>query len=435
MSPQPANNAPEVEYTSGLSDLVLNTLTRFINLPLHLVESEITLALKDIGTFVSADRVYIFTYDLIRETTSNSHEWCGEGVAPQIEMLQDLPMTLFPEWWAAHRQGRAMQIEDVSKMPDDVGLRKTLQEQGIKTLLALPMMDQDRCIGFVGFDWVNNLHACAPHEYEILEVFARMLTNISLRKQADKDRARLQDKIAHMAKLESLGRLAGGVAHDFNNLLMVIQSHCRLAEMKLPAESPIKAHINGIIEAADRSADLTGRLLAFARKQEIKPELIDLNERINRAIHMLRHAMGPFVTIDWQPGEKIWPVKMDPGQLEQILTNLCVNAKDAIHDRGKITIATSNIQRPVTDDEGRVERLPVDYARLVIRDTGSGMDQATLARIFEPFFTTKPAGKGTGLGLSTVFGIVNQNQGLIEVDSAPGRGTTFSIYLRRDRES
>ena len=242
---------------------------------------------------------------------------------------------------------------------------------------------------------------------------------------------RLAAQFQQAQKMESVGRLAGGVAHDFNNMLGVILGHAELALEQVDPAQPLHADLEEIRKAAERSADLTRQLLAFARKQTVAPKVLDLNETVEGMLKMLRRLIGEDIDLAWLPGADLWPVKMDPSQIDQILANLCVNARDAIAGVGKVTIETGNgafDEDYCADHAGFV---PGEYVLLAVSDDGCGMDKETLAHIFEPFFTTKEMGKGTGLGLATVYGIVKQNNGFINVYSEPGQGTTFKIYLPR----
>jgi two-component system cell cycle sensor histidine kinase/response regulator CckA len=197
-----------------------------------------------------------------------------------------------------------------------------------------------------------------------------------------------------------------------------------------PAQ-PLFADLQEIQKAARRSADLTRQLLAFARKQTIAPKVLDLNETVESMLKMLRRLIGENIDLSWLPGNNLWPVKVDPSQIDQILANLCVNARDAIAGVGKVTIETKDSTFDETTCAAHAGFVPGEYVRLTVSDNGCGMDTETRAHIFEPFFTTKGVGEGTGLGLSTVYGIVKQNNGYIDVDSAPGQGTIFKIYLPR----
>ena len=245
------------------------------------------------------------------------------------------------------------------------------------------------------------------------------------------ERLSLESKFLQAQKLESVGRLAGGVAHDFNNMLGVILGFAELAMDKVDPALPLFADLQEIHKAAGRSADLTRQLLAFARKQTIAPRVLNLNETVGGMLSMLRRLIGEDIDLVWLPDKNLWPVKVDPSQIDQILANLCVNARDAIADVGKITIEMGNagIDEAYCNDHPGF--IPGDFVMLAVSDDGHGMDKDTQNKIFEPFFTTKEIGRGSGLGLATVYGTVKQNNGFINVYSEPGHGTSFKIYLPR----
>jgi signal transduction histidine kinase/PAS domain-containing protein len=264
-----------------------------------------------------------------------------------------------------------------------------------------------------------------------LAVSARLIGEIVERKRAAEEKEKLQAQLLQAQKMESVGRLAGGVAHDFNNMLQVILGYASIALQDIPPDSPLRESMEEIQKSAERSADLTRQLLAFARQQTIQPKVLNINDIVAGMLKMLRRLIGEDIDLAWMPGADLWPVKVDPSQIDQILANLCVNARDAIVGTGKLTIETANVMMDDTYAQYHLECVPGDYVMMAVSDTGQGMDADTRAHIFEPFFTTKDMGKGTGLGLATVFGIVKQNQGLINVYSEPGQGTTFKIYLPR----
>jgi signal transduction histidine kinase/CheY-like chemotaxis protein len=250
--------------------------------------------------------------------------------------------------------------------------------------------------------------------------------------QAMEEKEMLSAQLIQAQKMESVGRLAGGVAHDYNNMLNVILGYAEMALSELNPNDPIYARLKKIHHAASRSADITRQLLAFARKQTIDPKMLDLNETVeNGVLPVLSKLMGENIDLAWRPGSDLWPVKMDPAQVDQILANLCVNARDAIDDVGKITIETGLTTFDAAYCADHPGFVPGDFVLLAVSDNGSGMDKETVKQIFEPFFTTKKAGKGTGLGLATVYGIVKQNKGFINVYSEPGNGTTVKVYLAR----
>ncbi len=244
----------------------------------------------------------------------------------------------------------------------------------------------------------------------------------------------MEERYQHAQRLESVGRLAGGVAHDFNNMLGAIIGYADLALKRSDPSNPLYARMVSILNTARRSADLTRQLLAFARKSSITPQVIDLNTTIEGMMSMLRRLIGEDISLTWNPEAGLWPVKIDPSQVDQVLANLCINARDAITGPGQITIATHNTSLS-SSSPLCVDVEPGDYVVLCVTDSGCGMDAETQQRIFEPFFTTKESGKGTGLGLPTVHGIVRQNNGTIVVDSEPGKGSRFCVYLPRCLES
>lgn len=250
-------------------------------------------------------------------------------------------------------------------------------------------------------------------------------------KRAEEEKRKLEDQLMHAQRLESVGRLAGGVAHDFNNMLGVIIGHTELALHHGGSSESVHQSLHEILKAARRSADLTRQLLAFARKQTVSPKVLDLNDTIAGMLKMLRRLIGEDIDLIWVPGHELWSVKIDPSQIDQLLANLAVNARDAVAGVGKVTIETANVTLDDVYCAGYPECIPGDYVQLVLSDTGVGMSREVLDHIFEPFFTTKGVGQGTGLGLATVYGIVRQNQGFIHVYSEPGRGATFKIHLPR----
>ena len=255
--------------------------------------------------------------------------------------------------------------------------------------------------------------------------------DITGRKKAAEDKEILSSQLQQAQKMEAIGILAGGVAHDFNNMLGVIIGHSEMAMEQVDPAEPLFADLNQIRKAAERSADITRQLLAFARKQTIAPKVLDLNKTVTGMLKLLRPLIGEDIQFVWSPGSELWQVKVDPSQIDRILTNLCVNARAAIAGVGKITVATEN---STIDEQNTIlpmAAIPGEYVVISVSDSGCGMDKSTLAKIFEPFFTTKNIGKGTGLGLATVFGAVKQNNGFIDVCSEPGQGSTFKIYFPR----
>jgi PAS domain S-box-containing protein len=261
--------------------------------------------------------------------------------------------------------------------------------------------------------------------------FMTVLQDITEQKQAAEEKVRLETQLQQAQRMESVGRLAGGVAHDFNNMLGVILGHTELALEQVGAAQPLYDDLKEVQKAAQRSADLTRQLLAFARKQTVAPRIIDLNQTVAGMINMLRKLIGEDIKLHWHPAEPLWPVKIDPGQIDQIMANLCVNARDAIAGVGNVSVEMTNCKLDKNYCAVHEGAVPGEYVRLAVSDDGCGMDKNTLSHTFEPFFTTKGVGHGTGLGLATIYGIVKQNHGFIDVYSEPEKGATFTIYLPR----
>jgi len=265
--------------------------------------------------------------------------------------------------------------------------------------------------------------------YQGKSIRAVEFRDITDQKLAEKERQKLQNQLIQAQKMESVGRLAGGVAHDFNNMLSVIHGNTEMIIEDIDQNHSVIPMLHEVQKATERSSNLTHQLLAFARKQTIAPRILNLNETIKGMFKMLRRLIGEDIDLSWLPKRNLWPVKIDPSQVDQILANLAINARDSIKDVGKITIETDNVHFDHDYCLNHTGFIPGDYVVIAVSDNGNGMDKETVNNIFEPFFTTKELGKGTGLGLSTIYGIVKQNNGFINVYSELREGTTFKIYL------
>ncbi len=305
--------------------------------------------------------------------------------------------------------------------------------------MAMPLYSPNGRTGTViaaGIPFRNRMHNLSSSLEPILSAIGTTLENAILthRQQQilDQHAAKIRTVEAQLyqsQKLEAIGHLAGGVAHDFNNLLTGIVNCVELCREAIPEGHAAREWLDQIELDAGRSASLTRQLLGFARRQTISPRVLDLNQTVESALNMLRRLIGEDIDMLWRPGAKAGRTRMDPAQIDQILTNLCVNARHAIYGTGKVTIETCSETVDKAYCEAHSEAVPGNYAVLAVSDDGCGMDRSTLEHIFEPFFTTKQVGKGSGLGLATVYGIVRQNAGFVTVYSEPGQGTTFRIHL------
>ncbi|NWH03781.1 response regulator [Desulfobacter latus] len=303
----------------------------------------------------------------------------------------------------------------------------------LENALATPIVHHDNLIG--QFVVANKAEGYDKDDRDLLESVAAQTAPIlfAIQEEARQKTAheKLEEQMRQAQKMESVGRLAGGVAHDFNNMLSVILGNTEIAMEDLAPDDPLHNNLSEIFSAANRSADITRQLLAFARKQTIAPKVLDLNRTIKSMLKMLRRLIGEDIDLAWRPETTVWPVRMDPSQIDQILANLCINARDAIADIGMITIETGKATFDSTYCAEHPGFVAGDFVLLAVSDDGCGMEQETLANLFEPFFTTKDVDKGTGLGLATVYGIVKQNEGFINIYSEPGQGSIFRIYLPR----
>ena len=257
------------------------------------------------------------------------------------------------------------------------------------------------------------------------------MSDVSRDHAAAEEEARLRSQLAQAEKMESVGRLAGGIAHDFNNSLTVILGNLDMDLEAIDPADPLRDDLVTVRAAAQHSAELTAQLLAFARKEVVRPESLDLGEPVAITLRMLHRLIGEQIEIVWRPTPGLWPAIVDPTQVDRVLTNLCLNARDAIASSGRIEITTANVVLGVADvaDDGR--RRPGEWVRLSVRDSGPGIAADVMEHMFEPFFTTKEFGAGTGLGLATVEGIAAMNGGFVEVASHPGDGSTLSVYFPR----
>lgn len=296
-------------------------------------------------------------------------------------------------------------------------------------------LQQEIMVSLAGGDrWFRNFLQPIRFGSEKTHAVLSISLDITEEIKAKDEKALLEEEYRQSQKMESVGRLAGGVAHDFNNMLGITIGYAEMALMSLKPSDPLYAIIREIMDAGRRSSDLVRQLLSFARKQTIDPRVLDLNETIAGMLNMLKKMIGENIELVWLPAAKPLRIKMDPTQIDQIMVNLAINARDSIGGIGKIIIETDAAEPDEYHRGGNSDSAEGEYVLLSVRDNGCGMNKETARQIFEPFFTTKEMGKGTGLGLSTVYGIVKQNNGLINFDSSPGEGTIFQIYLPRHKD-
>ncbi|MDP6544255.1 MAG: MASE1 domain-containing protein [Phycisphaerae bacterium] len=304
-----------------------------------------------------------------------------------------------------------------------------LKQMDVEGYVGVPLFDsQHAALGIMVALFRTPLDRADLAE-AILQIFSSQVGSELERSRAEEDREKLATQLNQAQKMEAVGQLAGGVAHDFNNLLQAILGYGEMARSESAEEGPVREYVGEVLKAGHRAKTLVRQLLAFSRRQVLEMEDLDLNEVIADLMKMIRRVIGEHITLNILPGHDLGIVRADRGQIAQILTNLCVNSRDAMPEGGTITIETENARIDQAYCESHAWAAPGRYTLMSVTDTGCGMDDETLAQIFEPFFTTKELGKGTGLGLATVYGLVKQHEGQAEVHSEVGKGTTFKIYL------
>lgn len=348
-------------------------------------------------------------------------------------MLRDERDVVFDRWYKPSTEWHH-QTDVAYEHTRDVEFVWRGKVEGRGDRVVAPMWDGKHIIGYLCADNLLSGRVFSREQCQILALLANSLGRLCSVCHAQQEQRGLEAELHQAQKMEAIGQLAGGVAHDFNNMLAVVLGYTEMAMKKIDTQGQAHGMLLLAHKAIQRSSNLTRQLLAFARKEMVVPRLINLNETVSGTLKMLQRLIGDDIRLAWKPGTDLWSTRIDPAQVDQILINLLVNARDAINGAGLVTIETDNVtfhSISATDSTGPASG---EYVLLAMSDSGAGMDKVTCERIFEPFFTTKEVGKGTGLGLSIVYGIVKQNGGLIDVYSEPGAGTTFRLYFPRAEE-
>ena len=321
-------------------------------------------------------------------------------------------------------------VVDALPSHPEFGLPAVLREHAVESMACVRLDGIGHPLGAVAVFNVNDGLPSTEH-LTFLQALGNILATAILRQVTEEGLLQSQIRLQSVQKMEAIGRLAGGIAHDFNNLVQAIGGYTEILLRQLRDDDPLRRNAEEIKKAGDRAAALTRQLLAFSRQQVLQPSLLDVNQVVNHVEQLLTRLIGEDIELRTYLSDDLWPVKADAAQLEQVLMNLAVNARDAMRDGGLLTIETANVDLTRSVDGEPFVVVAGPYVLLAVTDTGTGMNAETKARAFEPFFTTKPPGQGTGLGLSMVYGIVKQSGGYIWVDSELGAGTRVRIYLPR----
>ncbi len=387
--------------------------------------------LAKLGEATGVSRVYIFENHTSSDGSicaSQTCEWAAEGIAPQLNNpnLQSVPYALdaLEPLRTPVSNGEAL-VSLVRDLPE--GLRGFLDPQQILSIAIVPIMTRDAWIGFLGFDDCAQERRWSEVEIDALKAASGILGAAIQRTRDEADLRHKEEQLRQAQKMEAVGTLAGGIAHDFNNVLQIIWLSGEALRVKLPKDSEMHADVRAIGEAVLRARSLPNQLLAFARRQVVQPRLQELTESVAETVELVRRVIGEDVHVDVIPSAVPLLAVVDPVQLQQVVMNLLLNARDALPDGGSVRVLTE-LRSLSSEQVSRHARIPPgDYAVIVVRDDGTGMDDETLQRLFEPFYTTKA--RGHGIGLATVYGIVTQSGGHVTVDSAPGGGSLFCLYF------
>ncbi|MFQ5614405.1 MAG: GAF domain-containing protein, partial [Anaerolineae bacterium] len=359
-------------------------------------------------------------------------EYRAEGRPPALN--ETIPVKGNPSFQYLLGHKAPLVVADAQSDPRLAPVHDLMRQRGAVSLLILPLVIKGEVVGSLGLDAIEP-RPFSAEEVEVAWTVADQAAGVLARTRLDRERRRLEEQYHQAQKMESVGRLAAGIAHDFNNLLTAINGFAALLQRELQPDDPRQESVSKILGSGQRAADLVRQLLAFSRKQVIEPKVLNLKTVVADMDKLLRRIIGEDIALEANCAPDLWPVQVDPAQMEQVIVNLAVNARDAMPEGGKLSIETSNVILDQGYARQHAEVSPGEYVLLAVSDTGVGMREEVKAHIFEPFFTTKEVSKGTGLGLATVFGIVKQSGGHIWVYSEEGQGATFKVYLPRAKET
>ncbi len=399
--------------------LIADTANQFVDLAPDALTAGLDAALERLGRFVDADEAYVALFDKVDGPWVVANVWRRRDPPPPTSS----PATVLAaaSTWVREQlpARRPIAISEVGEFPDV--FRERCDAQGVRSLVWLPLVSDGVELGVLGFHWSVPRH-WFEKELELLHLVSATISSVVGRERAEERRKNLESQLHQSQKLESIGRLAGGIAHDFNNILSTILGVTELLLDDIPSDAPMRCDVEEIVGAATRASELTQQLLAFSRRQVIEPQVVELGRVVRKLEPMLARLLGEDVHLVTSVSAPRTTVRVDVTQMEQVVINLAVNARDAMPRGGELRIEVAG---PADDDGTRTE----GTVELLVKDQGAGMDAELLERIFEPFFTTKEVGRGSGLGLSMVLGIVEQSGGSISVESTPGQGSCFRVAL------
>ncbi len=403
---------------------------RFLALPADAVDREIQRSLGDLAAVAGADHIWMLAFGNRAQPLANAFEWCAPGVEPQPQIFDPQRQTSFTWAFELLARGEVIQVRRAADFPPEAAAeRADFEQRGVVSLLCIALHSGRRTVGYLTFESLHAERSWSVETITPLRLVGEIFVGALRRKRAEESLAESQRRLLQAQKMEAVGTLAGGIAHDFNNQLTVMLGNARFLLSEVAGNPELSDAVTDLKRAAEHCAQLTRSLLAFSRRSSVSIRSIDVGSAIAEVEDLLRPLLPSSISFDVDVQGDVDRVGADPTQLQQVIVNLAVNARDAMPDGGRILIRARNRRLDAAQAERLSAPRPGAYVEISVADTGIGIDAAIRSRIFEPFFTTKAQGKGTGLGLATVYGIVQQSAGAIAVDSEPGRGATFRVWL------
>ena len=401
----------------------------FIDVEIDEIQAGIENRLAGIGVFANAQHSWMYSFS----TNGGGVElfdWWREEDVTRKPVAASKSITTFPYSTGLLKKGHVYQVTDVDSLPDEaINERKDMLERGVRSILGIPIMSSGRFVGFLGFESFDSEMNWPEETIMLLRVVGEIFYSTLRRRQAAEDLRLSQSQLLQSQKMEAVGTLAGGIAHDFNNHLAVMLANARFVRQEIEAEPEVVAAIEDFERSADHCAQLTRSLLAFSRGSPVEIVPVEVANLVKEVEELVRPLLPSTIRFETVLMPDLGWFAVDRVQIQQVLVNLLVNARDAMSDGGLIRLDAC--RRPILSAEATTGGLDEarEYVVLSVRDAGHGMDAATQSRVFEPFFTTKSMGQGTGLGLAMAYGIVRQSEGSIAVESREGLGSTFRIYV------
>jgi signal transduction histidine kinase len=418
-------NTRTLEARLRFERLIAGISARLINLPRERVDKSIDQGLAQLAEHLGADRAYLFWHG------GEEHQlfrWQGEGVAEPPDRLGELPAITAGRSLDDYEHHGTILVPRVTALPAGAE-RVFLEERGARSWLYVPLRQAECRVGLLGFEAVQLERRWLADDAALLRTAGEIFSSALEREEAAAERKALEARLRQAERMEAVGTLAGGIAHDFNNILGAILGYAEMALSTLPSGSRPSSHVRKVMVAGERARGLVDQILAFSRRSGAEPRPLRIQAMVEEALDLLRASLPATITLRVQLGAGNATVQGDPGQLQRVVINLSTNAAQAMDGQGTVAIALDTVGQAQEQTLSHGTLAPGRYVRLVVSDTGRGMDSATAQRVFEPFFTTRPT--GTGLGLASVHGIVAEHGGALNVRSRPGEGSTFEAYFAR----